>query len=147
MTGVQTCALPILEARGNLDGALRIRREEQLPVYEKLGDVRSKAVAMAKIAGIELARGRVDEAIRGYETGVIPALEQLGAEQDLAMARWNLAVMLRGRGRPEDLGRAEALTEQAYQAARRMRLPLAEKIAASGGPAAAKPAGVGGSGE
>ena len=118
----------VLEARGDLDGALRIRREEELPVYEKLGDVRAKAVTMGQIADVLQARGEVDEAIRGYETGVIPALEMLGAEQDLVMARWNLAGMLRRRGRPEDLARAAALTEQAYQAARRMGLPLAEKI-------------------
>ncbi len=30
----------ILQARGELDEALRIRREEQLPVFERLGDVR-----------------------------------------------------------------------------------------------------------
>ena len=27
----------VLQARGDLDGALKIRREEQLPVYERLG--------------------------------------------------------------------------------------------------------------
>ena len=32
----------ILQARGELDEALRIRREEELPVYERLGDVRSR---------------------------------------------------------------------------------------------------------
>ena len=126
----------VLQARGDLDGALRIRREEELPVYEKLGDVRAKAVTMAKIAGIEWARGNVDEAILGYECGVIPSLEMLGAERDLAQARWNLAGMLRQRGRPEDLARVKALTEQAYEAARRMGLPLAEEIAASRGGAA-----------
>ncbi len=73
----------------------------------------------------------MNEAIRGYATDVIPALEQLGAELDLAQIRWNLAGMLRRRGRPEDLARAEALTAQAYEAARRMGLPLAEEIGAS----------------
>ncbi|MBF0293945.1 MAG: CHAT domain-containing protein, partial [Magnetococcales bacterium] len=36
----------ILQARGDLDGALRIRREESLPVYERLGDIRARAVTM-----------------------------------------------------------------------------------------------------
>ncbi|MBI5094924.1 MAG: metallophosphoesterase, partial [Candidatus Hydrogenedentes bacterium] len=40
----------ILAARGDLDEALRIREEEELPVYEKLGDVRSRAVTMGQIA-------------------------------------------------------------------------------------------------
>jgi hypothetical protein len=30
----------VLETRGQLDEALLIRREEELPVYERLGDVR-----------------------------------------------------------------------------------------------------------
>ncbi len=34
----------ILQARGQLDEALKIRNEEQLPVYERLGDVRERAV-------------------------------------------------------------------------------------------------------
>jgi hypothetical protein len=38
----------ILQARGELDEALRIRREEELPVYDRLGDVRSKAVTHGK---------------------------------------------------------------------------------------------------
>jgi hypothetical protein len=32
----------ILQARGQLDEALRIRQEEELPVYERLGDVRGQ---------------------------------------------------------------------------------------------------------
>jgi len=40
----------ILQARGELDEAPRIRREEQLPVYEKLGDVRSLLVDRANLA-------------------------------------------------------------------------------------------------
>ena len=40
----------IAAARGELDEALRIRREEELPVYEKLGDVRSILVTRAKVA-------------------------------------------------------------------------------------------------
>ena len=50
--------------RGNVDEALRIRQEEELPVYERLGDVRSKAVTMGKIADILQARGQLDEALR-----------------------------------------------------------------------------------
>lgn len=40
----------ILQDRGETDEALRIRREEQLPVYEKLGDVRSLLVGRTKLA-------------------------------------------------------------------------------------------------
>lgn len=39
-----------------LAAALRIRTDEQLPVYERLGDIRSKAVTQGKIAMTLLAR-------------------------------------------------------------------------------------------
>lgn len=47
----------ILQARGNLDEALRIRREEELPVYEKLGDVRSLLLGRTNLALLLLDRG------------------------------------------------------------------------------------------
>jgi len=57
MSGSATCArravtmgkiADILQARGQLDEALKIRTDEELPVYERLGDVRSRAVTMGK---------------------------------------------------------------------------------------------------
>ncbi|MEK6608696.1 MAG: hypothetical protein AABZ30_13635, partial [Myxococcota bacterium] len=48
----------ILMARGELDEALRICREEELPVYERLGDVRERLVAQANIALLLLRRAR-----------------------------------------------------------------------------------------
>lgn len=57
----------ILQARGQLDEALRIRREESLPVYEQLGDVRSLLIGRCNIAAILLERaaaGDRDEAER-----------------------------------------------------------------------------------
>jgi tetratricopeptide (TPR) repeat protein len=44
----------ILVSRGQLDEALRIREEEELPVYERLGDVRERAVVLFKMAKIYL---------------------------------------------------------------------------------------------
>ena len=52
----------ILQARGALDEALRIRREEELPVYERLGDVRSRAVTLHKMAEALIAAGGLDDA-------------------------------------------------------------------------------------
>jgi len=46
----------VLQARGELDEALRIRREEQLPVYERLGATRDLLVGRAKLALNLLAR-------------------------------------------------------------------------------------------
>jgi predicted nucleic acid-binding protein len=116
-------------ARGDLDEALRIRLEDELPVYERLGDVRERAVTLGKIAGIRMARGDLDEALRLYEAEVLPAFQRLGDERQLATARWNLALMLMRRGRVEqDVARSLELIQQALQAARRMGLPLADEI-------------------
>ena len=54
----------IVQARGDLDEALRIRREEQIPVFERFWDERSLAIARGKIADIVQARGDLDEALR-----------------------------------------------------------------------------------
>ena len=58
----------ILQARGQLDEALQIRNEEQLPVYERLGDVRC-APTMGKIADILQDRGQLDEALKLLQRG------------------------------------------------------------------------------
>ena len=68
----------ILYGRGELDEALRIRREEELPVYERLGDVRSRAVTMGKIADILYGRGELDEALRIRREEELPVYERLG---------------------------------------------------------------------
>ena len=59
---------------------MRIRREEELPVYERLGDVRARAVTLGKIADILQARGQLDEALRIYREEALPVFERLGEE-------------------------------------------------------------------
>src|SRR5512132_219513 len=92
----------ILQARGELDEALRIRREEQLPVYERLGDVRARAVALGKIADVLRDRGELDEALRIPSEEQLPVLERLGLGRDLLRARANLAVTHLQRGQDGD---------------------------------------------
>ena len=70
----------VLQARGQLDEALRLRREEELPVYERLGDVRERAVTMGKIADVLQARGQLDEALRMHLEERLPVAQ---AMQDL----------------------------------------------------------------
>ena len=53
----------ILQSRGELDEALRIRREEELPVYERLGDVRSLLVGRANLAIYLMGRGEPDDLV------------------------------------------------------------------------------------
>ncbi len=68
----------ILMARSDFDEALRIRREEQLPVFERLGDVRERAVAQGRIADILEARGEFAEALRMRTEEELPVFERLG---------------------------------------------------------------------
>ena len=69
----------ILQARGQLDEALRIRLEEQLPVYEKLGDVREKAVTHFQIASLRLDRNE-----QQTEEGFVAIFESLREAFDIA---------------------------------------------------------------
>ncbi|MEF8766777.1 MAG: hypothetical protein ABTS16_23425 [Candidatus Accumulibacter phosphatis] len=69
----------ILQARGQLDEALRIRREEELPVYEKLGDVREKSVVHFKIASLRLDRNE-----QQTEEGFLAIFESLRQAYDIA---------------------------------------------------------------
>ena len=52
----------ILKARGDLDEALRIRKEEQLPVYEKLGDVRERLITEAQLGQLYVLKGEPERA-------------------------------------------------------------------------------------
>jgi tetratricopeptide (TPR) repeat protein len=88
----------ILQARGQLDEALKIRNEEQLPVYERLGDVRSRAVTMGKIADILQARGQLDEALKIRTEEQLPVFERLGDTHERAVTMGRIAGILEARG-------------------------------------------------
>ena len=88
----------ILQARGELDEALRIRREEELPVFERLGDVRSRAITMGKIADILQARGELDEALRIRREEQLPVYERLGDVRSRAITMGKIADILQARG-------------------------------------------------
>jgi tetratricopeptide (TPR) repeat protein len=74
-----------------LDEALRIYRDEQLPVYERLGDVRERAVTWGKIADVLFARGELDEALRIYRDEQLPVYERLGAVRERAVTWGQMA--------------------------------------------------------
>ena len=88
----------VLFARGDLDEALRIRREELLPVFENLGDVRSRAVTLGKIADIISARGEFDEALRIHREEQLPVYEKLGDVRERALTLGKIANVLYARG-------------------------------------------------
>ena len=87
----------ILYTRGELDEALRIRRQEQLPVFERLGDVRERAVTLGKIADILYDRGELDEALELHDAN-LPIAERLGDIEMLAFIRYARAAIHWRRG-------------------------------------------------
>ncbi|TCJ12276.1 hypothetical protein EZJ19_13135 [Parasulfuritortus cantonensis] len=92
----------ILQDRGQLDEALRIRTEEQLPVFERLGDVRSKAVTQGQIADILQDRGQLDEALRIRTEEQLPVFERLGDVRSKAVTQGKIADILQARGQLDE---------------------------------------------
>ncbi|MCX7099390.1 MAG: hypothetical protein NTV43_15955 [Methylococcales bacterium] len=88
----------VLQARGAWDEALRIRREEQLPVYEALGDKRGIAVTKGKIADVLQSRGELDEALRIRREEQLPVYEALGDKHSIAVTMGKIADVLHARG-------------------------------------------------
>jgi tetratricopeptide (TPR) repeat protein len=76
--------------RGDYDEALRIRREDELPVYERLGDTRATAICWGKIADITFQRGDYDEAAE-LQRRRLQVNEGLGDLDGIAAAKWGLA--------------------------------------------------------
>ena len=116
-------AFPCLAAawRG---AALRIRREEELPVFDRLGEVRERAVTMGKIADILVTRGELDEALRICREEELPVYDRLGEVRERAVTLQRIASALvqadgLQQGRIQEI--YDALAE-AYAIARRLGL-------------------------
>ena len=108
----------ILVTRGDLDEALRIRRDEELPVYERFGDIRSRAIAIGEIADILEARGELDEVLRIRLEEQLPVFERLGDVRERAVTIGQVADILRTRG---DL-------DEAMRIHREEELPVYEQL-------------------
>ncbi len=92
----------LLEGLGQLDEALRIRQEEELPVYERLGDVHSKAITQGQIADILQARDQLDEALRILKEELLPVFDRLGDVREKAITQGRIADILQGRGQLDE---------------------------------------------
>ena len=108
----------VLQQRGETDEALRIRREEELPVYERLGDVRSRAVTMGQIADVLQQRGETDEALRTLREEVLPEFKRLGDVRSWAVTMGQIADVLLQRGE----------TDEALRIRREEELPVYERL-------------------
>jgi tetratricopeptide (TPR) repeat protein len=108
----------ILQARGEWDEVLRIRREEELPVYEKLGVARLRAVTLGNIADVLQARGELDEALRIRREETLPVFEMLGDAHSRAITLGRIADVLQARGE----------LDEALRISREEVLPVFEKL-------------------
>jgi tetratricopeptide (TPR) repeat protein len=111
----------VLHDRGDLAGALRIRREEELPVYERLGDLQERAFTLGKIAdALEDRRDPedLDEALRIRRNEELPVYEQFGDIRARAVALGKVADILQGRGE----------LDEALRIRREEELPVYEQI-------------------
>ncbi|WP_239139847.1 tetratricopeptide repeat protein [Actinoplanes campanulatus] len=88
----------IRHQRGDYDEALRIRRDIELPAYERLGDTRSTAITWGDIAEILYLRGDYDEALRIRRERQLPVYERLGEIHAIAVAWGCIADILDRRG-------------------------------------------------
>jgi hypothetical protein len=88
---------------------LRIRLEEELPVYERLGDVRERAIVLGKIGDVLAARGERDRALTIWREA-LDVFERRGEPGLSATARQRIARLLGTRrlGR-EDGARVRSL--------------------------------------
>ncbi|MFB9484427.1 hypothetical protein ACFFSH_34395, partial [Streptomyces filamentosus] len=80
----------VLQQRGEVEEALRIRREIELPTYEQIGDTRSAAITWGQIADVLQQRGEVEEAVE-LHLKRLGVNEQLGDIEGIAAASWDLA--------------------------------------------------------
>lgn len=88
----------LLFAVGDLENSLKIRREEELSVYERIGDVRSMAMTMGHIADILQVRGDFDGALKIRQEEELPVFERLGDFRSRAVTMGKIADVLQVRG-------------------------------------------------
>lgn len=99
----------ILDLRGASEEALRMLREEALPVARALDDKSLASAILAKIARILAKRGKLDESLKVFREEALPLVEGSGDPRALAYIQSGLAVTLTSKG---DLEEAERILRQ-----------------------------------
>jgi tetratricopeptide (TPR) repeat protein len=87
---------------GDYDDALAHWREVGLPLHRRLGDARSQAIAMGRIADILLAQGHLDESLRIRQEEQLPVYEKLGDVLHKAVTMGKIADILKMRGQLDE---------------------------------------------
>ncbi|MFN6131505.1 MAG: tetratricopeptide repeat protein [Synechococcaceae cyanobacterium] len=92
----------LLFGLGDLDAALGHWREKQLPLWERLGSVRGKAVTLGQIADVLQARGQLDEALRIRREEELPVYERLGDLRAQAITMGKIADVEQAHGQLDE---------------------------------------------
>jgi tetratricopeptide (TPR) repeat protein len=108
----------ILQTRGELEEALRIRCVEELPVYERLGYMRGIAILLGKIANILSSLGEYTAALNMLRNESLPLFEQLGDVNGKTIALGKIADILTAQGN----------LDEALRIRRDEQLPVYEKL-------------------
>jgi tetratricopeptide (TPR) repeat protein len=110
----------IQQIRGEFDAALRIYREEQLPVYERHGAIHERAITLGKIADILLTRAEFDEALRIRRDEQLPVYERIDDMHSCAVTKGQIARLLAACGE----------VDEALRIKREEELPVYERLGA-----------------
>jgi tetratricopeptide (TPR) repeat protein len=87
---------------GDFDEALTHWREVEIPLHRRLGNPRSEAITMGKIADVLQARGQLDEALRIRQEEQLPVYERLGDVRSKAITMGQIAEVLQARGQLDE---------------------------------------------
>jgi hypothetical protein len=92
----------LLKSVGELEEVLRIRQEQELPVYERLGARREGAITQGEIADVLVAQGQAEEGLSLLRQQVLPVFNELGDLRSKAVTQASIADILQARGRAEE---------------------------------------------
>ncbi|MGK3967685.1 tetratricopeptide repeat protein [Sorangium sp. So ce118] len=102
---------------GRPDQAEQLLRES-IHLYEQLGNIRGRAVALGQLANVLQARGELDEALRIRQQEELPVYERLGDVRSRAVVLGNVADILEARGE----------LDEALRIRRQEELPVYERL-------------------
>lgn len=92
----------LLYSLGDFHDALAHWREVELPLFHRLGDSRSQAITMGRIADVLQEQGQLDEALRAYQDELLPVFERLGDVRAKAVAMVKIAGVHKKRGQLDE---------------------------------------------
>ncbi|MEZ5574149.1 MAG: CHAT domain-containing protein [Candidatus Competibacteraceae bacterium] len=86
--------------KGEVDEALKLHQEE-LTVYQALGDQRSRAVTLGDIARIKVSKGEVDEALKLHQE-MLTVFQALGDQRSRAVTLGDIAQIKVDKGEVDE---------------------------------------------